>query len=190
MSRLLTYSLSILLLLATTSSTSNNESSVRFNVTFGVKIGILPTGGLVQFAIIHYRNGRPSGMQPVSRNELVKIGIGEWPVPGTRYSFHNFFDEQGLLNTKNEDETEQPINFQAALDSLWKIRFVEHPFDKKQGQGWSQGGARPSLRQQEFIYTNYGVRGYDQDFFTDTSFFKLLRDVIDPSWIEYYKSLR
>lgn len=58
------------------------------------------------------------------------------------------------------------------MDSLWKIRFVEHPFEAKYGKGWSQGDARPSLKQQEFIYNNYGVRGYDQDYFVDTSFFK------------------
>lgn len=168
----------------------SSSNSVRHNVTFGVKIGILPTGGLVQYAVIHYRGEKKISIQPVSKHELVNIASGKWPVPKTR-KFHDFFDEQGIYNLHEKDTTKDPpIDFNAAMDSLWKIRFVEHPFDGKYGKGWSQGDARPSLKQQEFIYNNYGVRGYDQDYFVDTSFFKLLHNVVDPEWIEYYKSLR
>jgi hypothetical protein len=164
-------------------------TSVRYNVTFGVKIGILPTGDLTQFAIMHYRNGRFVNTQPVSVQHLVNIGIGKWPIPSTTKR-HNFFEEQGLLDLKVEGLPEGvEIDFTAAFDSLWKIRFDEHPFSPSKGKGWSNGQARPSLKQQEFIYNSYGVRGYDQAYFSDTSFFKLLRDVLDPNWIQHYKSL-
>src|SRR5690554_7206020 len=76
------------------------------------------------------------------------------------------------------------IDYGAAFDSLWKVRFKSHPFDHRLGDGWSMGEIRPSLKQQAYIYDRYGVRGYDQDFFADTSFFKLLKDVMDPQWID------
>ncbi len=166
-------------------STKNSEAS---HVSFGVKIGILPTGGLMQFAIFHYRNGRFSSKQPLSIHELFNIGTGKWPIPRTR-TFRNFFEENGLL-VESDEESEMPLSrIKAAIDSLWKIRFVEHPFDGSKGFGWSNGEARPSLAQQTYIVNTYAVRGYDQDYFEDTSFFKLLRDVTDTSWIANYKSL-
>lgn len=167
----------------------DNGTSVRHNITFGVKIGILPTGDLTQFAIMHYRNGRFVNTQPVTVQNLVNIGMGKWPVPQTN-KFHNFFKEQGLLDLQIEALPEGvDIDFTAAFDSLWKIRFDEHPFTPAKGKGWSNGKARPSLKQQEFIFSTYGVRGYDQAYFSDTSFFKLLRDVLNPEWIQHYKSL-
>ena len=160
------------------------HNGVSHNVSFGVKIGILPTGGLTQFAVFYYKNGRQQGFQPISLDELIKIATGKWPVPRTS-KFHDFFAEQGIYD-KNDNE----INYRAAFDSLWKIRFPVHPYDSKKGEGWSQGDARPSLKQQAYIYNTYGVRGYDQDYFTDSSFYKLLRDVVDPEWIKHYKSLK
>lgn len=167
----------------------DNGTTVRYNVSFGVKIGILPTGGLTQFAIMHYRSGRLTQVQPVDVQYLVNVGIGKWPVPQTNKR-HNFFEEHGLLDIKIETSPDEPpIDFTAAFDSLWKIRFDEHPYTPSAGKGWSNGKARPSLKQQEYIFNTYGVRGYDQAYFSDTSFFKLMRDVLDPNWIAHYKSL-
>src|SRR5690554_7279072 len=59
------------------------------------------------------------------------------------------------------------IDYGAAFDSLWKVRFKSHPFDHRLGDGWSMGEIRPSLKQQAYIYDRYGVRGYDQDFFAE-----------------------
>lgn len=164
-------------------------NTVRHNVTFGVKIGILPTGDLTQYAIVHYRNGRKTNIQPVSLKEMLNVATGKWPVPGTN-KFYDFFDEQGIYDLAKKDSiNKEPIDYNAAFDSLWKIRYPEHPFKNIKDKGWSNGNARPSLDQQKFIFDTYGVRGYEQDYFTDTSFFKLLRDVLDPEWIANYKSL-
>lgn len=170
-------------------SNARQETAIRHNLTFGVKIGIMPTGKITQYAFFMYRNGRFSGLNPVELNQLIKVGTGEWPVPGTN-KFHDYFDEQGIYDIGVTMNNGDSIDFNAAFDSLWKIRYVMHPFDASKGNGWSQGDARPSSKQQEYIYNTYGVRGYDQEYFTDTSFFKLLRDVLDTDWIKNYKSLR
>jgi len=170
-------------------STEGSKSRAH-NVSMGVKIGILPTGGITQFALIHYRQEQLANIQPVNMVQLLKFGTGEWPIPGTNQRY-NYFKENNLSHiiTPEGDFKERP-DFTAAFDSLWKIRFDYHPFDPKKGKGWSNGRIKPSLSQQEFIFHTYGVRGYDQDYFVDTSFFKLLRDVLDTAWINNYKSLK
>jgi hypothetical protein len=56
--------------------------------------------------------------------------------------------------------------------------------------GWSSNLYKPSLKQEKFLYDNYGVGNIDGDFFLDTAFWKLLNDVQDPVWIQNYKSLQ
>lgn len=170
-------------------SNSVQQSAVRHNLTFGVKIGIMPTGKITQYAFFNYRNGRFSGLSTVDLDRLLKVGMGKWPIPGTN-KFYDYFDEQGVYDIGLSLNNGDSIDFTASFDSLWKIRYVMHPFDASKGTGWSQGHIRPSLKQQEYIYNTYGVRGYDQEYFTDTSFFKLLRDVLNPEWINNYKSLK
>lgn len=172
--------------LSLTRKTNNSHSAYTYRVSFGVKIGLLPTGELTQYALIYYKGKETVSLQGISYTQLIKIGTGEWPIPKT-LNFHNYFEEKGFHNDTLEDGS--IVDYTAAFDSLWKIRFDAHPFNHQLGKGWSQGKFRPSLKQQEFIYSRYGVRGYDQEYFTDTSFFKLLRDVLDPEWIIEYKSL-
>lgn len=172
------------------SSTKENElmqHGTTNKVSFGVKIGLLPTGGLTQYALIYYKENQLISIQEVSLDYVVKIGTGEWPIPRTAI-FHDYFEEYGVHGDTLEDGT--VIDYASAFDSLWKVRFNAHPYDHKKGKGWSQGEIRPSLKQQQYIYDRYGVRGYDQDYFSDSSFFKLLKDVMDPTWIANYKSLR
>jgi len=176
-------------LLVFSSSTTHVSHYSPNDISFGVKIGILPTGGLTQYVIFYKKNGKHSHAHGISLAELIKIGTGKWPIPKTNI-FHNFFDEEGLNDKQSKQYIDSLPDFRNAFDSLWKIRFPEHPFDGQKGKGWSQGDYRPSLKQQEFIYYNYGARGYDQDYFKDSSFYKLIRDVLDEEWISYYKSLR
>jgi len=172
--------------LSLTKKSIPTQNGAPDKVSFGVKIGILPTGGLTQYALVFYKNQRLQSIQEVNLERLIKIGTGEWPVPNTTV-FHDYFEEYGMYNDTLEDGT--ILDYGAAFDSLWKIRFNVHPFDHRLGKGWSLGDIRPSLKQQAYIYDRYGVRGYDQDYFSDSSFFKLLKDVLDPKWIANYKSL-
>ena len=189
MKRSLYYSTLILLLavgLSLTKKPMPAQGSAPDKVSFGVKIGILPTGELFQCALMFYKDQKLLSIQPVSLDGLVKIGTGKWPVPRTTV-FHDYFEEYGMYNDTLEDGT--ILDYGSAFDSLWKVRFNVHPFDHRLGKGWSLGEIRPSLKQQGYIYDRYGVRGYDQDYFADSSFFKLLKDVMNPDWVSEYKSL-
>lgn len=162
-------------------------SSLTATVSLGVKIGMLPTGGLYQFALIYYKNGKKTSIQPITQDRMIKVGTGKWPIPGTR-TFHDFFADQQMYVFP--EDSQGVFNLQASIDSLWKIRFNEHPYIPNFDHGWSQGDYRPSLKQQAYIYDRYGVRGYDQEYFMDSSFFKLLKDVQDPLWIQAYRTMR
>jgi len=161
-----------------------------YRIGFGVKIGILPTGGITQYAIIHYRQEKLTQIQPVDLNTMIKVATGKYPIPRTNV-FVDFFKENAVSHIKLPDTTYLPKeNYYVAFDSIWKIRFDVHPFDSKKGDGWSIGKHRPSLPQQEYLYRTYGARAYDQDYICDTSFYKLMRDVIDTAWIRQYKAMR
>lgn len=169
-----------------TSSQANTHKKVPVHISFGVRIGLLATGKLTQYALVYYRDNKLISTQPISLTRLLKIGSGEWPVPNSA-TFHNYFKQN---NIKNDTlKSGEIVNFQAAFDSLWKIQFPVYPYNHQRGLGWSTGDAKPSLKQQAYIYNRYGVRGYDQQYYADTSFFKLLKDVVNPTWIDHYKAL-
>ncbi len=172
------------------SGISSEKVTSSYRIGFGVKIGILPTGGITQYAIIHYRQEKLTQIQPIDLPTLLKVATGKYPIPRTNI-FTDFFKYHEVSHTRLPDSTFIPKeNYMVAFDSIWKIRFDIHPFDARQGEGWSIGRHRPSLRQQEYLFHTYGARAYDQDYICDTSFYKLLRDVVDTAWITQYKALR
>ena len=190
MLKALTYRIVVILLFTIVSSLRPVADRTNFlvttKVTLGVKLGMLPSGGLHQFALIYFRNDVLTSIQPVSMDRMVKVGAGKWPIPGT-HKFHNFFAEEDMYIFPTD--THEVFNINASVDSLWKVRFAAHPYSQSARNGWSQGDYRPSLKQRQYIYDRYGVRGYDQDYFVDSSFFKLLKDVQNPDWIKEYKSM-
>jgi len=175
-----------LLFLTSGNSRKKEVNLAMSHVTMGVKIGMLPTGGIHQFALIHKQHGKLVAIQPIEELQMIKIGSGEWPIPRTQ-KFHDFFSEHGIYI--NPTEGQEYFDIHSAIESLWKIRYAAHPFNQQKGEGWSNGKFRPSQKQQVYIFNRYGVRGYDQDYFADSSFFQLLKDVIDKDWIDEYKRM-
>lgn len=158
-------------------------------VRFGVKIGISPTGKLESYLILRGRiNGVAVNYSP-EKNGFLNYAAGSWPLPYSgkqNYLQKNKVEVFRVINQKTGDS----IWHCPALDSLWKLRFQIHPFFSDWKDGWSNGAIKPSLKQQEFLYTNYNIRSFESSFFIDSSFFKILRDVVDTNWILQYKSLK
>ena len=182
------YILILLFLIMGTSATKKQESpsNLPYRVSFGVKIGLLPTGRLTQYAFLFYRNNKIESVRGIQLHELIHFANGEWPLPKSTV-FHDYFKENDIQSDTLSDGT--VVDYTAAFDSLWKVRFNRHPYNHQLGNGWSQGDFKPTLKQKAYIYNEYGVRNFDLDYFADTSFFKLLKDVVDPQWIANYKSL-
>lgn len=130
---------------------SSEKNTSNHRISFGVKIGILPTGKVTQYAIVHYRQEKLTQLQPIDLTTLIKVATGKYTIPRTTV-FVDFFKENEVSHLKLSDSSfRSKENYIVAFDSIWKIRFDVHPFDTKNGEGWSIGRHRPSLRQQEYL---------------------------------------
>ncbi len=156
---------------------------------FGVKISIGANSEITTFACF-LDNGRVlTNKRVVDRDTFIKIASGFWPSPYNQ-SRKNLFVENNLdCSVYTDSTTFEKFTSCVPLDSLWKIRFATYPFRGNTELGWSKKLHKPSARQEIYLYNRYGVGQIDGQFFMDTSFWLLLRDVQDTSWINNYKSL-
>lgn len=157
---------------------------------FGVCISNNATGSFYTFvAYLETDYGSKIAQRTLPQKELIKFVSGFWP------SIYNpqkkdLFGEHNLHCGVHFDSAvweEYPIC--APMDSLWKIRFRGYPYRNDTQAGWSNNDFRPSSNQEQYLYREFGIRNIDRDFFTDTSFWKLLQCVSDESWIDRYKAL-
>lgn len=157
---------------------------------FGVKVSIGANSQLTSF-VCYINNGRVlSKKQIVDKETFVKIVSGYWPSIYNPKGL-NLFKENGIDCAFVEDpETyEKGVDCQP-LDSLWKIRFSTYPYQHRTDLGWSNKYHKPSPGQEKYLYERYGIAHIDGDYFLDTNFWKILRDVSDPQWVANYKSIR
>lgn len=156
---------------------------------FGVKVSIGANSELTTFACF-VDNGRVlTNKRVVDKDTFIKIASGFWPSPYNP-ARRNLFEENKLdCSVFTDSITLEKFTSCVPLDSLWKIRFATYPFRGNSERGWSNKLHKPSSRQEIYLYNRYGVSQIDGQFFLDTSFWLLLRDVRDTSWIKNYKSL-
>lgn len=172
-------------------SSARNYSSDITEHYFALGIIANPTGNdpLISFAIVTMKDGKMVASQPITKNTFIRMACGDWPSkanPGQEDLFlkHDILSCGRFVDTMSNTK----IYLCDALDSLWKVRFKEHPyvFDDS---GWSRGRLHPNKKQIEFLYKEYEVARINLDFFIGNFMWKLLKDVQDPKWIEHYKSL-
>lgn len=158
-------------------------------VSFGVKICNSPLGKIESFIIQRGRiNGVAVNYSP-EKSGFLNYAAGTWPLPYSgrnKYLQQNGVDVFKVINPSTGDS----VWHCPALDSMWKLRFQIHPMYSYKKDGWSNGVIKPSLKQQEFMYTNYKIRSFESSFFIDSNFYKILRDVMDEKWVNHYKSLK
>jgi hypothetical protein len=157
---------------------------------FGVKISFQSTGILTSY-IAYIDNGRTqSHVKQITETEFIKIASGHWPSiynPTRR----NFFVENNFdCGVLKDSFTLKEYTYCVPLDSLWKLHFEKHPLDVTKGNGWSNKQFNPSLKQEFFLYQNYGVAHIDANYFLDSNLWKILKDVQNPEWIANYKCLK
>ncbi len=156
---------------------------------FGVKVGYQSTGKLTMYMVYLDNGVYQNSRKMLTENEFIHIASGNWPSIYNPRRI-NYFEQNHLSCGIIKDSiSEKDYSYCIPLDSLWKIRFEKHPFDLKQGNGWSHKQFKPSPKQEIYLYQTYGVRQIDGDYFTDLNFWKLLNDVQDPNWILNYKSI-
>ncbi len=156
---------------------------------FGVQVRFQT--GTTMYALVAFQD---NGMQLINKkfltiDDFVKIASGYWPsiYNPTR---ENLFKKYNVdCEMFNDSIHLKPIPVCFPVDSLWKIRFSDFPFNTSSEKGWSGDLNRPSPKQTAYLRTNYHVDNVDLNYFLDTNFWKILHDVQDSMWIVNYKAL-
>ncbi|MEZ4938458.1 MAG: hypothetical protein R2799_12790 [Crocinitomicaceae bacterium] len=158
---------------------------------FAIGIVANPSGNepILSFAIISFFNGEMSSSQQITRETFIRMACGDWPSKANPNK-EDLFLANGIETCGRYVDTlyNKKVYLCDPLDSLWKIRFNEHPF-VFDSSGWSLGKYKPSDRQMKFLYEEYGVSNINLDYFIGDYMWKLLRDVQDSAWVMNYKSL-
>ena len=156
---------------------------------FGVNVAIGANSKITTF-VCYVNNGRVLTKKKLMDSDtFVKIASGYWP------SVYNplrkdYFEENNIDCSLLTDEiTQKKIVGCVPIDSLWKIRFATYPFKHNTTVGWSNKYNKPSPGQEKYLFNRYGINHIDGDYFIDTSFWLLMKDVTDPQWIANYKSI-
>ena len=169
-------------------------SSVVFNPTartvFAVQVSMQPNSQLYSI-IVFLHNGRTlTHKKNLTRDDFVKFATGKWP------SIYNP-SRTNLLEANKihcglgiDSITKKDVVYCSPLDSIWKLRFSDYPFQGRAEKGWSQELYKPSGKQAIYLKDRYGVTDIDLGFFIDSAFWQILRDVQDPDWIRKYRILK
>lgn len=157
--------------------------------SFGVCISYQASGEMKRYIMYMQNGGNISMKRTVMEDELVKYASGYWPSVYNPMRV-NYFEQEGLhCKVIFNDTTRREYPLCSPMDSLWKVRFKEHPFDRQATMGWSNKAYRPSPQQEQYLFKEFNVQNIDRDYFADSNFWKLLRYVSDPDWIDKYKSI-
>lgn len=167
--------------------------SVQFRAelrtVFGVKVAYQATGQMITLVAFFSDGEMQSHRKILSAKEFIHYASGDWPsiYNRNRIDLFQLNEVEGGIYTDSITGEKVPYCF--ALDDLWKLRYSHSPFKGGHEEGWSQDQFSPSSQQQVFLQKNYGMDHINTKFFIDTNFWKILRDVSDPDWIEMYRNL-
>lgn len=77
------------------------------------------------------------------------------------------------------------------LDHLWKLRYQEYPFDVKENKetGWAAKQFVPGDKQWAYLKQNFNF-GSLTEFCYGENFWRLLKSIQDPDFINHYSSLK
>lgn len=169
-----------------------SSSVIEYNTVkpvFGVRVSIGANSQINTF-VAFIDNGRTlTNKRIFDEQSFIKIVSGYWPSIYNPKRI-NYFDEYNTgCGVQKDSITLKEYSFCEPFASLWKIRFATYPFDHNPELGWSNKYHKPSPKQEKYLYDRYGVGSVDANFFIDTSFWLLLEDVKDSTWIANYKSL-
>lgn len=156
---------------------------------FGVSVNMQSNSTL--YMIFAYTdNGRAlTNKKYMGKDEFVKIASGFWPSVYNPKKINLLQNNNLPCGLETDPITNKAIPGCGPLDSLWKIRFSDYPFNNGQEKGWSTQLYKPSSKQALYLYKNYNIYDIDVSQFIDTNFWKIMRDVQDPKWIKNYRSL-
>ncbi|MDH4474568.1 MAG: hypothetical protein QE487_18335 [Fluviicola sp.] len=160
-------------------------------IVFGVRISMTHSSQMTSFIAIRYNSeGALREKRIFSREDFIKVLSGFWPSPFNPKRI-NYFEQENVLGGVYVNDTFlEKIPYCPAFDSLWKIRYSDFPFRGGSEVGWSNGLYKPVLSQEKYLIDRYHIKHLDQDYFIDTNFWVLLRDISDSTWRANYRALK
>lgn len=171
----------------TCASQAYGQAEKKSHLAIGFFVGAHST--VITYAFVSTRGDQIIGSQTVRKDRFMYTAMGYWPgLVNTERK--NLFVENGVDSCfLLKDESEQIVGYYCPVfDSLWKVRFREHPF-LYDLYGWSHGAYKPSKAQMEFLHNEYGIKNILTDYIYGDNLYKLLRDIQDRAWISTYSSL-
>ncbi len=171
-------------------------TSIHFNVAtrtiFAIRVSPQATGEMISILAFFNNGTNNSYKKTLSFREFCFYASGTWPSVYNRNRI-NLFDlngvDGGVLIDEFSNKPQHP--YCPAIDSLWKLRFDRYPYKGKElEKGWSMDKWMPGERQMKYLTTEYNIGNIDNHYFADTNFWKVLRDVTDPEWIDNYRYLQ
>ncbi|NOQ73518.1 MAG: hypothetical protein GQ574_16045 [Crocinitomix sp.] len=144
---------------------------------------------IVTYAFVSTRDGKVIGAEIVRKQRFMYTAMGHWPgtvnIKKENLFYKNNVDSCLLV----EDEYGKIVDYYCPIfDQVWKIRFFEHP-TQYDLYGWGHGKYKPSQKQLEYLFKEYGIRNLLTDYIYGDNLFKLLRDIRKTEWIVNYSSL-
>lgn len=166
-----------------------SESTAR--IVFGVRIAMSSNSQLTSFVGLRYsQEGLLKEKRIFTRDDLIRVLSGYWPSPFNPKRI-NYFEQENVFGGVYVNDTFlEKVPYCPAIDSLWKVRFSDYPFNNGNGVGWSNGLYRPTTAQEKYLIDRYHIKHLDIDYFIDTNFWVLLRDVSDSAWRANYRSIQ
>lgn len=157
---------------------------------FGIKTSMQGNGNLVSIYGYLFDGRTYTHKRNFNKDEFIKYASGFWPSVFNPKK-ENLFLENDIsdCDVYVNDTILAQVPYCFSIDSLWKVRWPLYPDGRGKETGWATGGFSPSKKQKEYLYENYGISNIDLDFFIDTNFWKILRDVQNPDWVLNYRSL-
>ncbi len=165
------------------------QFKAELRTVFGVKVAQQANGQMITLVAFFSDGKMQSHRKILSVKEFIHYASGDWPSIYNRNRIDLFKLNEVAGGIYIDSITQEKVSFCFALDDLWKLRYNYSPFKGGQEEGWSQDKFIPSSQQQIYLNKNYGLNYINTSFFTDTNFWKILRDVGDLEWIEAYKNL-
>lgn len=159
-------------------------------IVFGVRISMTHSSQMTSFIALRYSaEGVLREKRNFTKEEFIKVLSGFWPSPFNPKRINYFEQERVMGGVYINDTFMEKIPYCPALDSLWKVRFSDYPFRGGNEVGWSNGLYKPTTAQELYLIDRYHIKHMDLDYFIDTNFWNLLRDVSDSTWVVNYKAM-
>ncbi len=157
---------------------------------FGVNINVQTNSQILTFAAFFKQDNKVIHKRILRPDEMIYFLSGEWPSVYNPERKNYLLEHHINGGISIDSFTRKKSTFCVNFDSLWKVRYPAYPFRNIDASGWANGPLKPTVKQQLFLHDRYGIKYIEYDFFMDTSFWLILQDVTDSSWIKNYKSLK